>query len=80
MSFFHVERAVAAAAGKAGDPVRAVVTDYPSRPVRLIVPFPPGGGADFMGRIISLGLTKKRGYTVALKRRYVTQGFRICPR
>lgn len=42
---------------------------YPSKPVRLIVPFPPGGGADFMGRIIGLGLTKKRGYAVAVDNR-----------
>ena len=27
-------------------------TDYPSRPLRMIVPFAPGGASDFVGRII----------------------------
>ena len=25
--------------------------DYPTRPVKVIVPYPPGGGADTVGRI-----------------------------
>ena len=43
--------------------------NYPARPVRLIVPFPPGGGADFMGRIIALALSEKRGYAVVVDNR-----------
>ena len=43
--------------------------NYPARPVRLIVPFPPGGGADFMGRIIALALSETRGYTVVVDNR-----------
>ena len=30
---------------------------YPSRPVHLIVPFPPGGPADFFGRTLAKGLS-----------------------
>jgi tripartite-type tricarboxylate transporter receptor subunit TctC len=30
---------------------------YPERPVRLIIPFPPGGASDFGGRLLSAGLT-----------------------
>ena len=56
----HIEPSAASSPETAG---------YPAKPVRLIVPFPPGGGADFMGRIISLGLTKKRGYTVVVENR-----------
>ena len=47
----------------------AVEINYPARPVRLIVPFPPGGGADFMGRIIALALSEKRGYAVVVDNR-----------
>ena len=32
--------------------------DYPTRPLRLIVPFPPGGGADFLARVIGPRVTE----------------------
>ena len=32
---------------------------YPSKPIRLIVPFPPGGGSDILARIITSKLTEK---------------------
>ncbi len=43
--------------------------DYPSRPVRLIVPFPPGGGADFMGRLVAMTLSARKGYAVVVDNR-----------
>jgi tripartite-type tricarboxylate transporter receptor subunit TctC len=58
-----------AASSPASDATRTEVAGYPSKSVRLVVPFPPGGGADFMGRIIAHGLTKKRGYVVAVDNR-----------
>jgi tripartite-type tricarboxylate transporter receptor subunit TctC len=57
-------------AGGAGQAIAAdVEKNYPSRPVRLIVPFPPGGGADFMGRLVAQNLNEKHGYQVVVDNR-----------
>ena len=36
-------------------------TDYPNRPVRMIVPFAPGGASDFIGRILQPKLSEVLG-------------------
>jgi tripartite-type tricarboxylate transporter receptor subunit TctC len=37
------------------------VSKYPARPVRLIIPFPPGGSNDILGRFIAQKLTERLG-------------------
>jgi tripartite-type tricarboxylate transporter receptor subunit TctC len=43
--------------------------DFPSRPVRLIVPFPPGGSNDILGRFMAVRLTEKLGQQVIVDNR-----------
>jgi tripartite-type tricarboxylate transporter receptor subunit TctC len=42
---------------------------YPSKPIRLIVPFPAGGGVDTVARIIAPKLSKSFGVTVVVDNR-----------
>src|SRR5215210_4525765 len=55
--------AVAAAAAHAAD------NNYPTRPVRMIVPFAPGGASDFVGRIIQPALAESLGQQVVVDNR-----------
>ena len=42
---------------------------YPSRPIRMIVPFAPGGGLDITTRLIGQKLTEKWGQNVVVDSR-----------
>ncbi len=52
--------ALAAACGLA----QAQAPAYPSKPIRMIVPSTPGGGTDFIGRLMSTKLAEMNGWTV----------------
>src|SRR5262245_9381359 len=39
----------------------AAAQDYPSKPVRVIIPFPPGGINDTVGRLVATQLTTRLG-------------------
>jgi tripartite-type tricarboxylate transporter receptor subunit TctC len=49
--------------------VPALAQQYPARAVRLIVPFPPGGGTDTMARIVSPKLSEFLGQQVVSENR-----------
>ena len=42
---------------------------YPAKPVRLIVPFPPGGSNDVVGRVIATQLSERLGQSVIIDNR-----------
>jgi len=47
----------------------ATAQPYPSRPVRLIIPFPPGGSNDIVGRMIAVQLSERLGAQVVADNR-----------
>ena len=47
----------------------AYAQTYPSKPVRMVIPVPPGGGADAMGRIIGMKLADMWGQQVIFDNR-----------
>ena len=47
----------------------AAAQAYPSRPIRMIVPWPPGGGTDGAGRILAQALTENLGTQVIVDNR-----------
>ena len=42
-----------------GAQAESAAAQYPARPVRFIVPFPPGGGTDIVGRVIAQKLSER---------------------
>ncbi|MFN0163992.1 MAG: Bug family tripartite tricarboxylate transporter substrate binding protein [Burkholderiales bacterium] len=60
--------ALAAVSGTQAIPAAHAQT-WPSRPVRLLVPFPPGGGADFIARMLGQKLGELWGQTVIVDNR-----------
>jgi tripartite-type tricarboxylate transporter receptor subunit TctC len=53
---------------------RAAESTYPSRPIRLIVPFPPGGGTDTVSRTIQPALQQLLGQQLIIDNRGSAQG------
>lgn len=58
-----------ASPGFAQGPVKAGAANYPNKPVRLIVPFPAGGGTDVVARIIAREMSDNMGIPIVIDNR-----------
>lgn len=57
------------ACGLTAVPAAQAAPAYPSQPIRLVVPFPPGGGTDTMARFLGTALSQKFGWDIVVENR-----------
>ena len=63
----HIAAVIFAGLGVTVSPTGSMAqSDYPNKPVRLIVGFAPGGSTDIVGRIVAQRLTERLGQTVVV--------------
>jgi tripartite-type tricarboxylate transporter receptor subunit TctC len=56
-------------AGSALAPAAFAQSSWPSQPIKLVVPYPPGGGTDYFARLVAPGMGEALGQTVIVENR-----------
>jgi len=74
MSNHIVARLVWAAVAIIGLASGALAQDFPTRPITLVVPYPAGGGADIIGRMLAESMKQQLGQPVVVTNRPGGQG------
>src|SRR5947207_5235642 len=54
--------------------IPALAQEWPAKPLRFIVPYPPGGGTDVVARIVQNRLSESLGQTIVIENRGGTGG------
>ncbi len=67
-------RVVMLLAGLLFSSVASAQSDYPNRPIRMIVPFAPGGASDFVARIISGPMSQLLGQQIVIENKAGASG------
>ncbi|MGP1616016.1 MAG: Bug family tripartite tricarboxylate transporter substrate binding protein, partial [Pollutimonas bauzanensis] len=67
--FQRVFAAAALGAGLCAGASPAAAASYPERPIKLVVPWAPGGATDVLGRFIAKGLSERVGQPVVVENR-----------
>src|SRR6267154_1473972 len=44
----------------------AIAQDYPTKPIRMIVPYPPAGGTDIVARVVNEPLSRELGQPIVV--------------
>src|SRR4051812_36702655 len=53
----------------------AIAQSYPSKPIRMVVPFPAGGAADITSRLVGQKMGERLGQTIIADNRVGASGF-----